>query len=187
MAFNITEIKSRLRLGGARPSLFQVTFASPDNRAAYVDVPFLTYAASVPPSDLGNIRIPYFGRTINLAGDRTFPPWRISVFNDEDYKIRNGIEQWHERINGRITNVRTLSQYKTDAQIIHFSKEGEVIKTYTFVGMYPAEIGEMRMGWQDNDSIQTFDVTFMYDYWIPGNSSAGKQDIKVPVPSATKA
>ena len=191
MAFNITDIKSRLRLGGARNNLFQVTFASPDNRAAYIDVPFLVQAASLPSSDLGNIRVPYFGRTINLAGDRVFPPWRVSVINDEDYRIKNALEQYHERINGKVTNVRTLSAYKSDAQVIHYGKEGNIIKTYTFVGIWPYSIGQMNLNWGDNDSYQSFDVEFHYDYWVDSTPSSNAiksiADVLTPVPSVTKA
>ena len=191
MAFNITEIKSRLRLGGARPNLFQVTFAAPNNRAPYVDVPFMVQAASIPSSDLGVIRVPYFGRTINLGGDRTFDPWRTSIINDEDYKIRRALEEWHDQINGRITNVRTLSSYKTDAQVIHYGKEGNIIKTYTFVGIFPGQISDMSLAWGENDSIQSFAVTWHYDYWTdstPTNKLANSSAKTItPVPSATLA
>ena len=79
MAFNINEIRSQLTLGGARNSLFQVTIQNPANGVADIKVPFLVKAAQIPASTLGTIEVPYFGRKIRLAGDRTFEIGRAHV------------------------------------------------------------------------------------------------------------
>ena len=88
MAFNINEIKSQLALGGARPSLFQVTLTNPVNAAADLKFPFMCRAAQMPASTLGLIEVPYFGRKIKIAGDRTFAEWTVTCINDEDMIIR---------------------------------------------------------------------------------------------------
>ena len=94
MAFNINEIKSQLVFGGARNSLFQVQITNPANGTGDLKVPFMVKAAQIPAATLGVIEVPYFGRKVRIAGDRTFAEWTVTVINDEDFLIRNAMEEW---------------------------------------------------------------------------------------------
>lgn len=172
MAFNLDSIKRGLKLGGARPNLFEVSFTTPVGVAGtnLNTVNLLVQAASIPSSDLGVIGVPYFGRILKLAGDRTFAPWSVTIMNDEDFKIRDGLEKWSEAINGLQSNLRTEAMgahnYKgTDAIVKQFGKTGKVIRTYKFHGIFPSSIGSIGLNWADNDSIETFQVEFQYDHW----------------------
>ena len=170
MAFNINEIRSQLSLGGARNTLFQVTIQNPANGAADIKVPFLVRAAQIPASTLGLIEVPYFGRKIRLAGDRTFADWTITVINDEDFLIRNAMEQWSNQIQSHQGNLRNFgtaspSAYKAQAQVTQFSKTGQPIRTYTFNGIFPTEVSPIEMDWNATDTIEEFTVTFQYDWW----------------------
>lgn len=178
MAFNINEIRSQLSLGGARNSLFQVTIQNPANGAADVKVPFLVRAAQIPASTLGLIEVPYFGRKIRLAGDRTFADWTVTVINDEDFAIRNAMEQWSNQIQTFQTNVREFntaspSAYKAQAQVTQFSKTGQAIRTYTFNGIFPTEVSPIDLDWNATDSIEEFTVTFQYDWWEVTGGTTG--------------
>lgn len=182
MAFNIQEIRSQLVLGGARNSLFQVQIANPANGAGDVKVPFMVKAAQIPASTLGMIEVPYFGRKIKIAGDRTFAEWTVTVINDEDFLIRNAMEQWMHSINSHAGNIREFGSaspllYKSNAQITQFSKTGVPIREYTFNGMFPTEVSTIEMAWETTDTIEEFTVTFQYDFWevsggVTGNSTA---------------
>jgi hypothetical protein len=182
MAFNIQEIRSQLALGGARNSLFQVQIANPANGAGDVKVPFMVKAAQIPASTLGMIEVPYFGRKIKIAGDRTFAEWTVTVINDEDFLIRNAMEQWMHSINSHAGNIREFGSaspllYKSNAQITQFSKTGVPIREYTFNGMFPTEVSTIEMAWETTDAIEEFTVTFQYDFWevsggVTGNSTA---------------
>lgn len=99
MAFNIQDIRSQLTSGGARSSLFQVTIQNPVNGLGDLKVPFMCRAAEIPASTLGFVEVPYFGRRIKLAGDRTFQPWTVTIINDEDFLIRNAVENWSNAMN----------------------------------------------------------------------------------------
>ena len=105
MAFNINEIRSQLALGGARPTLFQVNITNPANAAADLKSPFLIRASQVPASTLGFIEVPYFGRKVKIAGDRTFAEWNVTVINDEDFLIRNSMEEWMNTINSHYNHM----------------------------------------------------------------------------------
>lgn len=182
MAFNIQEIRSQLALGGARNSLFQVQIANPANGAGDIKVPFMVKAAQIPAATLGVVEVPYFGRKIKIAGDRTFAEWTVTIINDEDFLIRNAMEQWMHTINSHADNIREFGSaspllYKSNAQITQFSKTGVPIREYTFNGMFPTEVSTIDMAWETTDAIEEFTVTFQYDFWevsggVTGNSTA---------------
>ena len=99
MAFNINLFAGALKFGGARPSLFQVNITNPANAAADIQVPLLVRAAQIPAATLGINDVPYFGRQLRIAGNRTFADWTVTVINDEDFAIRNAMEEWSNTIN----------------------------------------------------------------------------------------
>jgi T4-like virus tail tube protein gp19 len=180
--FNISTFKSRgLTYGGVRPALFEVFLTPPPNigidPASQDKFRFTASGASIPAGTLGEIEIGYFGRKIKLAGDRTFADWTVSVMNDEDYLVRSMIEKWSNAINTLESNVRvkTLDNeaYKTDMQVIQYSKEGKLIRDIHMVGVWPANIGEMELNWDSTNQIQRFNVTFAYDYWLPMEGTEG--------------
>jgi|TARA_R110002074_G_scaffold7751_8_gene32765 hypothetical protein len=180
MALNINEIRSQLALGGARPTLFQVIMNNPVNSSGDVKVPFMCKASQIPASSIGTIEVPYFGRKIRIAGDRTFAEWSVTVINDEDFLIRNAMEEWSQNINSHLGNLRKFGsasplQYKENAQVVQFSKTGVPIRQYTFNGIFPIEISPIEVAWDANDTIEEFTVTFQYDWWevdggITGNA-----------------
>jgi hypothetical protein len=166
MSFNINEFKSQLVGGGARPTLFQVQILNPVDPAAEFKVPFMVRAAGIPGSTVGQYEVPYFGRNIKYAGDRTFEDWTITVINDEDFAVRNAMEAWSNAINTHDSNVRALPQdYKSNAIITQFSKDGDPLRSYVFEGMFPVSIDQIDMDWGTVDAIEEFGVTFSYDFW----------------------
>jgi hypothetical protein len=178
MSFNVNEIRSQLTLGGARGSLFQVTFTNPANSTADIKVPFMCRASQIPESSLGTIEVPYFGRKVKLAGDRTFGDWSVTVINDEDFLIRNALEEWSSSINSNQTNLRKFGSaapllYKSTAEVTQFSKTGIPIRTYQFNGIFPTSIASIDLNWGDTDAIEEFQVTFNYDWWVVSGGITG--------------
>jgi hypothetical protein len=166
MAFNINQFKSELVGGGARPTLFQVQITNPVAPGADFKVPFMVRAAGIPESTLGQYTVPYFGRQVKYAGDRTFADWTVTVINDEDFAIRNAMEAWSNFINSHDSNTRALpQQYKSTGLITQYSKDGSALRTYVFEGMYPVTIDGIQMDWSQTDTIEEFGVTFQYDLW----------------------
>ena len=174
MAFSVNEFKSQLIGGGARPSLFQVQITNPVIGAADFKVPFMVKTAALPSSTIGEFTVPYFGRQVKYAGDRTFEAWTVTVINDEDFAVRNAIEAWSNSINSHVSNTRALPQdYKSDAVITQYSKDGSVLRVYNFQGLFPVNVAEIGMGWELTDQIQEFTVTFNYDLWTISGGSTG--------------
>jgi T4-like virus tail tube protein gp19 len=182
MAFNINEFRAQLIGDGARPNLFQVNLTYP----SYVngdmrEISFMAKAAQLPGSTVGTANLFYFGREMKFAGNRTFPDWTITIVNDENFTVRNSFEEWLDYINSHSLNVRDLASatplsYTTDATVTQYSKTGDPIKAYNFVGMFPTDVSPIDLDWGTNDSIEEFTVTFAYQYW---------EDLGVSAPPTT--
>ena len=172
MSFNINEFKSQLTGGGARPTLFQVQILNPVNPEADFKVPFLVKAAGIPASTVGSYTVPYFGREVKYAGDRVFEDWNITVINDEDFSIRNSMEAWSNAINTHDSNQRALPRdYKSNAIITQFGKDGKALRSYVFEGLFPISISQIDVGWETVNAIEEFTVSFQYDLWrVEGNT-----------------
>lgn len=178
MAYSINDIRANLRLGGARPTLFRVELTSPFTPDLGTIAPFMIQASSLPGSSIAPIEVPYFGRKIRVAGDRTFENWSVQVINDEDFKVRHALETWHNRINSLSGNLNTTgssspTNYKTQATVQQFSKAGGApIRTYQFNGLFPIDIAQIDVSWADTDTIEVFTATFAYDWYevIGGNT-----------------
>lgn len=190
MAFNIVDFKARgLTLGGARPSLFQVhcTFPNISQRAgmeARQGGRFLISATQLPASIVQEVSVPYFGRMVKYKGDRVFQDWTVTVLNDEDFQLRDAFESWTNTMNYLESNImgeEFIAQgYKQDMFVEQFAKhgqpggggaggveEGEVIRAYRMVGAWPTTVAPINLSWGAQNEIETFEVTFAYDYWIP--------------------
>lgn len=177
MAFNIQTFKDNMTHDGARPNLFKVMLTGGDNAwSQAVEKDSLTIrASSLPGSTLGTVVVPYFGREVKFAGNRTFADWTVTVINDEHFSLRGRLEDWMHNINRHTANVRGKAKYAVDATVLQLSKQGgsvNPLRTYTFKNMFPIDLSEITLDWGDNDSIEEFTCTFAYDYWIADSSGS---------------
>ena len=176
---NITEFRSRLSGGGARSNLFEVEIGFPeglgiDENLVTDKVPFLVKAAEIPASNLGNIPVPYRGRVLPVAGDRTFDPWTVTIINDVGFEIRDAMEKWSNSINDLQTAQGTISPevYQRSALVTQLSREGtspsdpeKVLRTYKFEGIYPNTVSSIPLDFGATDQIEEFQVTFNYLFY----------------------
>ena len=174
MAFNINDIKAELVGGGARPSQFQVTITNPIAPVADIKLPFMCMSASIPPSTLGIVQVPYFGRKIKLAGDREYPEWAVTIINDEDFLVRDALETWSNAVNGHESNINTTggpqpANYKSQGVVTQYGKTGDILRVYQFNGIWPSDLQPIELDWNTVDEFERFQVTFQYDnYQIIG-------------------
>jgi hypothetical protein len=175
---NISEFRAKLKYGGARPSLFTVTVTNPAVGGIDADLTFKCHAASLPAWSLTSIPVAYQGRSIKVAGNRSFADWGISIYNDEDFGTRDKFEIWSNAINSLEGNVRTFqtseqSLYKSVAEVTQLSQTGQPLRTYKMNGIWPTTVGEIALEWSQEGQIQAFPVTFSLDYFYIGNSVTG--------------
>jgi len=164
----VDDFKSKLRGGGARPNLFQVTINYPGFANGDAELTsFLVETASLPGSTFGSIVVPFRGRQLKMAGDRTFAEWNTTIINDTDFDIRDAIERWMNGINAHSANTGLTSPiaYEADLKVDQLDRNGEVIKTYTFRGAYPQDLSEIALSYGDNDNIERFSCTWAYQYF----------------------
>ena len=173
MAFNINDMRSGLALGGAKPSLFQVQISNPVTSLADLKAPFMIRAAALPASTLTPIEVPYFGRKIKVAGDRTFDPWTITVINDTGFEVRNAMERWMNGINNNNSNtgLSNPTDYQADAIVEQLNKAGEVTKKYDFRGLFPTNVSEIEVSYDSENTIEEFTVEFQVQYWESDTTS----------------
>ena len=167
---NINDFKSRLKGGGARANQFKVTLPFPGYASVggeTSDMAFLCTATSTPASTVTETPIAFRGRTLYVAGDRTFDVWTTSVLNDTDFKIYRACERWLNGINNMTDNegLTNPSDYQVDAFVDHLDRNGTTLKSWTFRGLFPTALPGIALSYGDNNTVETFDVTWRYQYF----------------------
>jgi hypothetical protein len=123
------------------------------------DLAFLCRATVIPAMTVGNINVPFRGRQIKIAGDRTFEDWNVTVINDTDFKLRNAFERWQNGINNMTDNEGLTNpvDYQVDAFVDHLDRNGSTIKSYTLRGLYPVSVGSIELNYETNDVLEEFE------------------------------
>ena len=186
----IDDFKANVSSDFARPNLFQVDLAFPSgiiNNASLVNLgKFTVRAANLPSSQIGVIEVPFRGRVLKIAGDRTFEPWTITVQNDSNFALRNAFELWASSIqsyNENFTSAAGLGDqddstgYFADMSVHQLArdiKDGEkpkVLKSYKFYNVFPSNIAAIDLDYGNNDAIEEFTVELQTQYWTPVDST----------------
>lgn len=130
-------------------------------------------AAQLPSSTIEPIQVLYRGRPVNFAGERTFQPWTIAVYNDTNFNIRNALEQWSNGIqnNSATTGITNPLNYQVDLAVHQLDRNGATVKTYKFKDAFPTEVGDIQLGYDQGNAIETFNVSFLYNYWTSNTST----------------
>ena len=167
---SITDFKAKLSGGGARPNQFKVTMPFPGYAQVGGEIEtlaFLCSATTLPDMTIGSISVPFRGRDIKIAGDRVIADWSITVINDTDFKLRNAFERWQNGIQNMSDSEGLTNpvDYQVDAFVDQLDRNGATIKSYTLRGAYPTTIGSITLGMGTNDQIESFDVSFDYQYF----------------------
>ena len=181
MAFKVTDFINEAQ-DGARPTLFAANITFPSivkgGKDAAGKLRFLIKATQIPSSNLGMIELPFMGRKIKIAGDRTFEDWSTTIINDEKFAVRAAIEEWSNSINGLQSNAPSYTKsgaieggYRTAGTVTQYSQRGNAIRTYTFQNIWPSVIAGIDVGWESTDTVEEFEVTWTYDYFTvkPGD------------------
>ena len=172
----LSQFKSTLLGGGARPNLFEVELTTlPSGISWDAEVfRYLCKAAALPASNIAQIDVPFRGRIFKVAGDRTFDVWQITVINDEDFKIRTAFEEWMDLISKLDNNMGATdpNAYMTNATVYQLGRGSQkssrdnsgssnaVLKEYEFVDIFPTAISAIDLSYDTSDAIEEFTVDF---------------------------
>ena len=198
----ISQFKTQLRRGGARPNLFEVDITSSTalNDVFWTgtdqdDFHFLCKATSMPTQTIGSVDVPFRGRILKVAGDRTFEPWTVTVINDEEFNVRSAFERWSDKINSMESGegLVTPNDYMGNGTIKQLGRtdigsrdvgaaaqtggDGKgVLYSYKVQDIWPSEIGSIDLSYESSDAIEEFTVTFQVQYMTinpPAGSVSG--------------
>ena len=170
----VDDFKAKLKGGGARPNLFKATINFPAYAGGDVEITsFLCEAAQLPGSVMGIITIPFRGRQLKIAGDRTFDTWSPTIINDTDFKVRNAMERWMNGINAHRANTGLTApvDYQADLVVEQLDRDESVLKTYNFRGCFPTNVSAIELSYGTNDDIERFQVEFQVQYWESNTTS----------------
>ena len=201
----LRDFKSKLAGGGARPNLFEASINSfptaiseawdNSSEAEGGAFKFLCKSTALPASNLGSIEIPFRGRTLKVAGDRTFDDWTVTIINDEDFRLRTAFERWSNVMSqlDDATGVTNPTSYMTDAFIQQLGRGPEVgaasnnggnssiLRSYKFFDVFTVTVGEIALSYDTTDALEEFDVTFRYQYFTIGSSGDSGASTEVQV------
>lgn len=175
MALKITDFTETMRFGGARPHLFNVEMSLPVALTSTSigtferDLPVKATATQIPASTVEAIPVFFQGRPVNFSGNRTYAPWTIEVLNDEDFGIYDAFMSWKNALNEPIDNARNSGlssrpeQYKSQAFINQLGQDDSLIKSWTVIGLFPTNVSEIQLAWEQTNQVERFQVTFAVD------------------------
>ena len=187
---NVSQFLSKIKQG-VKPNMYQVSVNWPDALGQgkgptdkdLVDI--LCKSAALPASNLGVIEVPFRGRTVKIAGDRTFDTWSATFINDEDMKIRAYFEEWLADINSHENNASPLFRpqtttegYMANLKVAQLEKNattnGGVIREYTLHHAFPTSVSQIDLAYDSNDQVSEFSVEFQLSYWTAESKSAAE-------------
>ena len=165
----ISDFKSKLTGGGARANLFEVVLTFPDAAKPPDEVldksRFMVKGARLPASNIAQIEVPFRGRVLKIAGDRTFDSWTVTVINDTDFAIRSAFENWMNTINKLDNNTGLVNpaDYQADAYVYQLDRDGQDLRAYRFYDTFPTQVGPIELSY-DAQGIQEFTVELQVQY-----------------------
>jgi hypothetical protein len=187
----ISQFKSALSGGGARPNLFEVELTTfPSGISWDADkFKYLCKAAALPASNISPIDVPFRGRIFKVAGDRTIDAWTVTIINDEDFKLRRAFEAWTELIAKLDNNLGATqpSAYMSNATVYQLGRgaqinsttnagsDSSILAAYKFVDIFPTSVSNIDLSYDSGDTIEEFTVEFqVQSYEIISGTTAAK-------------
>ena len=172
----ISDFKGSLLGGGARPNLFEVELTTLPAGISWnsSDFSYMCKAATLPASNIANIDIPFRGRIFKVAGDRTIDPWTVTIINDENFDLRNAMEEWTDLIAKLENNIGATDPeaYMVNAKVYQLGRgstpnsksnsgtANSVLKEYEFYNIWPSTVAAIDLSYDSTDSIEDFTVDF---------------------------
>ena len=185
-ARTLDTFKSKLLGGGVRPNFFEVELKFPNLGIDDNDVSdrtrFLVKGANLPASVVAPIEVPFRGRNLKIAGERSFDTWTITVINDSNFVLRDAFEKWMNIINKVSDNAGEVDPtiYQQEAYVHQLGRAPitnqagvpatsgntiPILRSYHFHGVFPTNVSSIELSYESNNVIEEFSVEFQVQWW----------------------
>lgn len=146
---------------------------------------FSIKAAQIPASTVGVIEVPFRGRMLKIAGDRSFEPWSITINNDTTFVLRSYFEKWMEAIQLYDENATEFDygefsssdpqylKYMAPMRVSQLDRRGNAVRSYDFVDVWPSNLSAIDLDYGSNDAIEEYTVELQVQYFRPLGVSTG--------------
>ena len=181
---------------GVKPNMFLVDVKFPDALSKGGEdlklTNILCKSAALPGSNLGVIEVPFRGRTVKIAGDRTFDTWSATFFNDKNMELRGLFEEWANQLNTHEANTAprflpdtASTGYMASLYVTQLEKDdkegGSAIRTYKLHHCFPTNISQIDLAYDSNDQIEEFTVEWQYSFFTAqkeNSETSGSANVK---------
>jgi len=125
-------------------------------------------STNLPGYTVGQVAIPFQGVNIKIGTTPEYQDWTVNFLCDEAHELRRLFMNWQAIVYDVGLGLTGHSnQYKSDqVGVAQLARTGAIIAAYNMVGAWPKSVGDITIGHDQNSSIEQFDVTFAYDYYI---------------------
>ena len=168
MTLRVDDFKAKLKGGGARPNLFRVLLNFPAYAGGDAELAsFMCKTAQLPASNVASVDVPFRGRVLKIAGERTFDDWGVTIINDTDFSVRDAMERWMNGINDLVENtgVSTPAEYSADLFVEQLDRDDTVLKTYIFRNAHPLTLAQVDVAYESTNALEEFEVTWRYQHF----------------------
>jgi hypothetical protein len=111
--------------------------------------------------------VPYRGRQIFVAGDRTYDAWTVTVFSDTAWELRSSFEYWSDIIakgNQWATGALDPTEYYAIGIVEQMDRVGTARATYKLIDVWPTTVDPIDLAYDTNDAVMEFSVTLRFNY-----------------------
>ena len=166
--FRVDDFKSKLVGGGARPNLFRATINFPSYAGGDSELTsFMCKAAQLQSSVIAQFDVPFRGRQLKIAGDRTFENWNVTVIQESTMEVRNSFERWLNGINEHVNGTGLVNpvDYQADMLVEQLDRNNQVIKSVNIRGAFPVNLGAIELSYETTDALAEYTIEWAYQYW----------------------
>jgi hypothetical protein len=124
-------------------------------------------AAQLPSSVIAQIDVPFRGRQLKIAGDRTFENWNVTVIQESTMEVRNSFERWLNGINEHVNGTGLVNpvDYQADMLVEQLDRNDNVIKAVNIRGAFPVNLGAIELSYETTDALAEYTIEWAYQYW----------------------
>lgn len=163
---SIDDLKNTLGMG-ARKYKFSITIGSSAFNYDGTLTDLLCKGTKIPSSEISVVEVPVKGRKLKIRGMKKYDDTiDFTFFNDEVHSMRQAFEIWLDATDNANTDTSAGShdQYFADVYIHQLDGANNVVASWQLYNAWPSKVGEVELDGEEDTSITTFPVTFVYSH-----------------------